>query len=57
MENQELNTDLEIQSETTLQINLNICVENANIFIDELEKLCEKYALNKDFFLKFNGMD
>ncbi|MEK7104030.1 MAG: hypothetical protein AAB842_01345 [Patescibacteria group bacterium] len=52
MKTKEKTTKSKLEQET-LRIQLAINTTKTEKFIDELEKLCEKFSDNKNFFLKF----
>lgn len=43
-------TDLE---QETLTVELSVTTIKSEKFIDELEKICKKYSIEKDYFFKF----
>ena len=41
------------KEDNILRVKLAICVKEAEKFIDELETLCKKFAIEKDYFFNF----
>lgn len=56
MKNEEsvLNEEIDVQDAEILTVELSIKLENDKDFIDELERICEKFAINQEFFIKFS---